>query len=138
MIDIDLSFRNMYGNVTFGIKSKSVTGIELLVQKITILLLSENSSTYFNNIVGGDLLSAGKYSFSENSYDNFKLTILDNLNNIVKKIRQEEVDNNIDKSDRIKNLSLKDILYDKVTTKLSISLLLSTNSDSTSFSLPVK
>lgn len=138
MIDIDLTFRNLYGNVSFGIKSKSVTGIELLIQKVTILLLSENSTNYFNTITGGELLSSGKYSLTDAVYDTFKLTLLNNLNNIVKQIKLDEANNNMPLKDRIKSLSINSISFDKLTTNLVVKFLLSTNSTSMSFTLPVK
>lgn len=138
MIDIDLTFRNLYGNVSFGIKSKSVTGIELLIQKVTILLLSENSTNYFNTIVGGELLSSGKYSLTDAVYDTFKLTLLNNLNNIIKQIKLDEANNNMPLKDRIKSLSINSISFDKLTTNLVVKFLLSTNSTSMSFTLPVK
>ena len=138
MIDIDLTFRHLYGNVSFGIKSKSVTGIELLIQKVTILLLSENSTNYFNTITGGELLSSGKYSLTDAVYDTFKLTLLNNLNNIVKQIKLDEANNNMPLKDRIKSLSINSISFDKLTTNLVVKFLLSTNSTSMSFTLPVK
>lgn len=138
MIDIDLTFRNLYGNVSFGIKSKSVTGIELLIQKVTILLLSENSTNYFNTIAGGELLSSGKYSLTDAVYDTFKLTLLNNLNNIVKQIKLDEANNNMPLKDRIKSLSINSISFDKLTTNLVVKFLLSTNSTSMSFTFPVK
>ena len=58
--------------------------------------------------------------------------------NIKKTIQQSDVTNNIPYADRLKNIIIKDILYDKKTLGVVVSLLVSTNSSNTLVNLPVK
>lgn len=136
MIDIDLTYRDKYGKITYGFKKNSTnTGIEILLQKVTTLLLSETKTTYFGTIVGGNISKVGMYNFNS---DDFKVNLTDAILNIKKKIQQDEVNNNINHNDRLKSLSVKEVLYDKKTMNVVISLSLSTNSSSTLASLTVK
>ena len=75
------------------------------------------------------------YNFNS---DDFKVNLTDAILNIKKKIQQDEVNNNINHNDRLKSLSVKEVLYDKKTMNVVISLSLSTNSSSTLASLTVK
>lgn len=136
MIDIDLTYRDKNGKMTYGFKKNSSnSGIEIVLQKITVLLLSETKTTYFGTIVGGNISKVGMYNFNS---DDFKVNLTDAILNIRKKIQQDEVDNNIDYNDRLKSITIKDILYDKKTMKVVISLSMSTNSSSTLANLTVK
>lgn len=138
MRDINLTSRDLYGKLDFGIKSTSNTGIEILLQKITTLLLSSSKNTYFGNIIGGNLNSSGAYSFGKNGNEDFSVMLGDSILNIKNLLQQEDVTNNTDYSDRLKNITVKSILFDKKTTKILISLTVSTNSISKTVSLPAK
>lgn len=138
MRDLDLSNRDLYGNVSFKIKSNSISGIENLIQKITTLLLSSTKTTYFGEIAGSDVLSAGKFNFSTDSTLDYKLMITDNILNISKKIKNDENKYNIPSADRLKNIEIKDIVFDKTNLNVYLSLIISTNSATKIIQLPVK
>ena len=120
MRDIDLTNRDLFGNVSFKIKSSSVSGIENVIQKVTTLLLSKNKTTYFNAIAGSDALSAGKFNLSNPT--DFRLTIIDNLINIKKSIQSDESTNDIAFADRLKDVQIKDIIFDNKTLSVALSL----------------
>ena len=136
MRDIDLTNRDLFGNVSFKIKSSSVSGIENVIQKVTTLLLSKNKTTYFNAIAGSDALSAGK--FNHNDSTDFRLTIADNLINIKKSIQSDELNYNIAFADKLKDIQIKDVVFDNKTLSVALSLTISTNSATKIIQLPVK
>ena len=139
MIDIDLTYRDAFGHVTFGFKANGYnSGIEIVLQKVTTLLLSSTKQTYFGLIVGGDIINVGMYNFSSMGNDDFKVNLGNAVLNIKKTIQQSDVTNNIPYADRLKNIIIKDILYDKKTLGVVVSLLVSTNSSNTLVNLPVK
>lgn len=139
MRDLDLTFRDAYGIVTFGLKPNSQnTGIEVIIQKVAISILSFNKITYFGNIYGSDALNAGKYNFSDNGSDDFSVTIASDISNIKKQIQTDDVKYNIPTSDRLKDLQIQDLIFDKKTTNVYLSLLISTNSTTQIVKLPVK
>lgn len=137
MRDLDITNRDLFGNVTFQMKSSSVSGIENVIQKVTTMLLSQNKTTYFGTIIGSDVLSAGKFNHSSDSSD-FKLTVANNLINIKKSIQLDENKYNIPIEDRIKNIQIKDLVFDKKTLNMYLSLIVSTNSTTKIIQLPVK
>lgn len=128
----------MYGKVGFGIKQNHNSGLEIVLQKIVSLLLSVNKSTYFGNIVGGNLKSIGTYNFSDNGNDDFAIMLGDSILNIKNLLQQEDVTNNTNYEDRLKNISVKNILFDKKLSCVVISLNVSTNTSSKTITLPVK
>ena len=136
MRDIDLTNRDLFGNVSFKIKSSSVSGIENVIQKVTTLLLSKNKTTYFNTIVGSHALSAGKFNLSDST--DFRLTITDNLINIKKSIQSDELNYNIAFADKLKDIQIKDVVFDNKTLSVALSLTISTNSATKIIQLPVK
>ena len=136
MRDLDITNRDLFGNVSFKLKSTYVSGIETLIQKITTMLLSRNATTYFNIIPGSDVLSAGKFNHSDST--DFKLTIADNLINIKKSIQTDETKNGIAVADRLKDVQIQDIVFDKKTLQVALSLLVSSNSTTKIIQLPVK
>jgi len=139
MRDIDLTYRDAYGAVTFGIKPNSQnTGIETIIQKVATSVLSSNKQTYFGSIYGSDVLNAGKYNFTENGSDDFRVSVAADILNIKKQIQADEVAYNIPIIDRLKDLQIKDIVFDKKTTYVYLSLLISTNSTTQIINLPVK
>ena len=95
MIDIDLTYRDKYGKITYGFKKNSTnTGIEILLQKVTTLLLSETKTTYFGTIVGGNISKVGMYNFNS---DDFKVNLTDAILNIKKKVVFATVNNKLNK-----------------------------------------
>ena len=138
MRDINLTSRDIYGKVGFGIKSNHNSGIEIVLQKITSLLLSSNKNTYFSNIIGGNLHSVGNYNFSENGNDDFAIMLGDSILNIKNLLQQEDVTNNTVYEDRLKNITVKKILFDKKISTIVITLNVSTNTSSKTITLPVK
>ena len=139
MRDINLTIRDKFGNVSFGITEVAEnSGIETVIQKVTTLFLSKNKTTYFGSIPGCDILSVGKFNFNSGDTSEFILSIADNINSIQKSIQSDEVTYNIPFVDRLKSISIYDIVYDSVTTNVKLSLLISTNSASKIVNLPVK
>jgi hypothetical protein len=139
MRDLDLTFRDQFGVVTFGIKQNSQnTGIETIIQKVATSILSTNKSTYFGNIYGSDTLNAGKYNFTDNGSDDYRVTISSDILNVKKQIQADEVKFNIPIVDRLKDLQIKDIVFDIKTHDIFLSLLISTNSSTQIIQLPVK
>lgn len=140
MRDINLVSRDLFGNVSFGLKSISIqnNNFDVLLQKIQILILSESKQTYFSRINGGDITTVGKFNFDSTGSGDFKAIFSSNLLAIKQKIKEDEILNNIPFDDRIKNLELKDILFDKVTGSVILSLSVSTNTSNQIFKLPIK
>lgn len=138
MRDLDLTNRDLFGNVTFRMKSSSVSGIENVIQKVTTLLLSQNKATYFNTIFGSDTLSAGKFNYNTDGSTDFKLAVADNLINIKKSIQSDEVLHNIPIQDRLKDIQIKDVVFDKKSLSVYMSIIISTNSVTKIIQLPVK
>lgn len=137
MIDINLTSRDLLGNVSFTIKNKSNSGIECLIQKVATLLLSNSTTNYFTSIIGGNLEALGKITISTID-DDFRMMIATSLLGLKQKIQKSEIDKNIPIEYRLKNLEIKDILYDKITGTVVLSILLSTNSATRIIKLPVK
>lgn len=139
MRDLDITYRDLYGRISFGFKKTGETsGIETLIQKFTVALLSSSLKTYFHEFFGGEVLSAGKFNFGESGSDDFKMVIASNITAIISQIKQGEIDQNIPFEDRIKSAYIKDIVFDKKTTYVSITIQLSTNSQTKLLVLPVK
>ena len=138
MRDLDITNRNMYGNVTFGLKSASVSGLERLIQKVTILVLSEPKQTYFGDIVGGDTKSAAQYVFSSGGNSDFKIVFSDRLTQIQNKLESDDIAENAAHDERLKSLVLNDILFDKMTGHVVLSITVTSNSASKTLKLPVK
>jgi hypothetical protein len=138
MRDLDITNRDLFGNVTFQIKSSSVSGIENVIQKVTTMLLSQNKTTYFGSIIGSDALSAGKFNYTNDNSSDFKLVIADNLINILNAIQSDESKYNIPVEDRIKDIQIKDLVFEKKTLNVFLSLIVSTNSATKVIQLPVK
>ena len=82
MIDIDLTSRDLLGNVSFSLKGKSNSGIECLIQKVVVLLLSNSATNYFSTIIGGNLEAMGKITISSID-DDFRMMISTSLLGIV-------------------------------------------------------
>lgn len=137
MIDINLTSRDLFGNVSFEIKNKSNSGIECLIQKVVVSLLSNSATNYFTSIVGGNLEALGKITISSID-DDFRMMIATSLLELKKKIQNSEITENIPTNYRLKNLEIKEILYDKLTGTVLLSILLSTNSETRIVKLPVK
>lgn len=137
MIDIDLTSRDLLGNVSFNLKGKSNSGIECLIQKVVVLLLSNSATNYFTKIIGGNLEAMGKITISSID-DDFRMMISTSLLGLKQKIQKSEIAENIPTIYRLKNLEIKDILYDKITGTVVLSILLSTNSETKIIKLPVK
>lgn len=138
MRDLDITNRDLFGNVTFQIKSSSVSGIENVIQKVTTMLLSQNKTTYFNSIIGSDVLSAGKFNYANDNSSDFKLVVADNLINILNAIQSDESKYNTPIEDRIKDIQIKDLVFEKKTLNVFLSLIISTNSATRIIQLPVK
>lgn len=137
MRDIDLTSRDLFGRVTFGVKNSTVTGLELLIQKVTMMLLSDSKTTFFNKVVGGSLNAAGKFNYDTSNKD-FKIFILDGIGSIKNKIAVDESLMNVPFLDRLQSIEIKDVLFDKETLQVSLSLLIASNSTSRTIILPVK
>lgn len=137
MRDLDISNRDLFGRVTFGIKSSAVTSIELLIQKITILLLSDSKETYFGSVIGGDISYASRFNY-DNINSDFKIFITNSIDAIKKKINEDETLQNVPYSDRLKSIVVKDILFDKTTLQVSLSLTITSYSTSKTIILPAK
>ena len=135
---LDITNRDLYGNVTFKMKSGYVTGIENVIQKVTCAVLSQTKTTFFNAIPGSDALDAGKYNFNTDGTTDFKLTIANNLISIMKSIQDDETTYNIPFADRLKNIQIKDVVFDNVSLSVFLSLIVSTNSATAIIQLPVK
>ena len=138
MIDLDISNRDLFGNVTFLMKSGSVTGIEKLIQKVVILVLSNIQTTFFNSIPGSDAMNASKYNFNADGSSDFKLAIADNLINIIKFIKADEVTYNIPVVERLQDIQIKDVVFDNSSLSVFLSLIIVTNSATVIIQLPVK
>lgn len=139
MRDIDLTYRDASGFITFGLKENSYNiDIEILLQKISTSFLSNNKTTYFGDIYGSEILNAGKYTIGDISNSDFKLAITSDILKLQNKIQADDVLFNTPTQYRLKNLSIQDIIYDKVTTKISLSVLVVTNSTVATLKLPVK
>ena len=137
-INLDITNRDLYGNVTFLLKSARVYGIENVIQKVTTCLMSSKKTTYFGNVYGSDALQAGKYNFNADGVTDFKLQIIDDLVNIKSSIQADETTYNIPVADRLKDVTIKDVVFDNTSLTANLSLLISTNSASTIVQLPVK
>lgn len=137
MRDLDLTSRDLFGRVTFGIKNSSVSSLELLIQKITMMLLSDSKVTFFGNIIGGSLTSASKFNYDTSNND-FRIFVADSINTIKKKITDDETLMNVPYSDRLKSIEIKDVLFDKKTLQVSLSLIVTSNSISKIIILPIK
>jgi hypothetical protein len=138
MRDLDITNRDLFGNVTFQMKSSSVSGIENVIQKVTTMLLSQNKTTYFGSVIGSDALSVGKFNYANDDSSDFKLVIADNLINILNAIQSDESKYNIPVEDRIKDIQIKDLVFEKKTLNVFLSLIVSTNSATKVIQLPVK
>jgi len=138
MRDLDVTTRDMYGSVVFGMKSVAVSGLERLIQKVTILVLSESKSTFFGNIVGGNIKTASHYTFSSNGNSDFKVVFADHLSQIQQKIASDDISENTPLTERLKSLVLKDVLFDKMTGHVVLSITVESNSASKTIKLPVK
>lgn len=137
MRDLDITNRDLFGRVTFGIKSSEVSSLELLIQKITVMLLSDTKETYFGIVIGGNIISASKFNFDSSNSD-FRIFVTDTVNTIKKKINEDETLQNVPYSDRLKSIDIKDVLFDKKTLQVSLSLNIATYSNSKTIILPVK
>jgi hypothetical protein len=140
MRDINLSSRDLYGNIMFGFKSISsnISNFDLLCQKIQTLILSDNKQTYFSIINGGNVSSIGKFNFTSNGYSDFKAVFLSDLLNIKQKIKEDELINKIPNDDKLKSLELKDIIFDQKTGAVYLSIYISSNTSNKIFKLPIK
>jgi hypothetical protein len=138
MRDLDFTKRDMYGQVSFAIKSSTNTGIERLLQKVTIMLLSESNTTYFNEVVGSEASSVGKYLFGNNGTSDFRIVIADNIAVIRRKIMDSDASEGVPFEERLKNLMLQDVLFDNVTKNVVLSILVESNSVTKTVKLPVK
>jgi hypothetical protein len=127
----------MYGHVTFEIKSAYVEGIDAIVQKFLASFLSESKTTYFGDIAGSDVPKLGKYSFSDNGVDDFKIATSDEISRIVQVIQNDDAINNLPIEDRLKEVSLLDVVYDKISGGIFLSIRVSSNSTSQIVKLPV-
>lgn len=138
MIDVNLTRRDLYGNVTFGLPmNTSLTGIDMLIQKVTMVILSNSKTTYFGEVLGCNLNLATLYNFDSSNVSDYKIEIGSNLVSIKKQIQADDLMNNIPFENRLKNLELKDIVYDKKLSSISLSLLVSSNSASKTINLPI-
>lgn len=136
--DIDLTKRDLYGKVSFAIKSSEASGIERLIQKITIALLSESKQTYFGYIVGSEIGSAGNYLFNSKGDSDFRINIIDNLSVIQKKIIDDDANDGVPFSERLKKISLVDVLFDSFSKNVVLSISVESNSGVKTVKLPVK
>ncbi len=138
MRDISLTFRDKNGKATFGFTGDEISGCELLLQKLTISLLSDNLNSKVKTSFGGELNSTGKMSINENDLNEFKLFINTNLSNIEKEFKKT-YDANSSLEERLDTISLLNASYDKKTRNVDTSFLVKTQNGSVSIlSLPVR
>ena len=139
MRDIDLTYRDIGGVVTFGFKPNSYnTDIEVIIQKVVASILSYSKTTYFGNVQGSNALVAGKFNFTDNGSQEFRIAIAADILNIKKQIQADDVKYNVASIDRLRDLQIQDVVYDVVNQGVYLSLLVSTNSTSQVIKLPVK
>ena len=138
MIDINFTARDLYGNTTFGWRTTSNTGIETILQKIVVMAFSDIVTTYFNQINGLGLDSAGSYTFDSSGSNDFKMYVTSNLVSLQTQLIAEDTLNSVPYADRLKSLTLKNLVYDTQNQQVAVTLVVSTNSSSTILTLPVK
>lgn len=138
MRDIKLMKLNERGQASFGIHFDSIEGIDVLVQKVVSLLLSNTKETYFGSITGSNLLDTGKYTFGDNGNADFKAQLSSDISLISKKIKAEEARLGIAEPDRLNSISIKDIVYEKATAKIYLSLVIATNAATKNVKIPIE
>jgi hypothetical protein len=138
MRDIKLMKLNERGQASFGIHFDSIEGIDVLVQKVVSLLLSNTKETYFGSITGSNLLETGKYTFGDNGNADFKAQLSSDISLISKKIKAEEARLGIAEPDRLNSISIKDIVYEKATAKIYLSLVIATNAATKNVKIPIE
>ena len=129
--------RDQFGHITFGIKSVYISGIDAIVQKFLTAFMSETKTTVFGDIVGSEALKAARYSFNSQGSSDFKIAITDDIANIVRVIKADDIANNLPIEDRLKSVNLLDIVFDKLSSKVYVSLLIASSSASRTIKLPV-
>ena len=102
MRDIKLMKLNERGQASFGIFFNSIEGIDVLVQKVISLLLSNTKETYFGSVTGSNLLDTGKYTFGDNGNADFKAQLSSDISLISKKIKSKYLDGSITAKERLK------------------------------------
>ena len=138
MQDINITSRDLFGNVVFSWKTTSNSGIEILLQKIVTLALSNTTTTYFNSIYGLSLNGVGKFNFGSNGSNDFQMSVASDLINLINKLMADDVTNNTPYADRLKSITINNIVYDTVKKGVALTLNVSTNSSSKLLTLPVK
>ena len=139
MRDLNITLRNSLGQVKFGVEANNtpISEVEVLIQKIQILLLSKYQKTILTTINGAGINEAGKFTFGDSSYDSFKVQLSNSLDGIESQIKKDDVLNNVPVINRLKNLSLYNIIYDKLTNTVLVEVMITTNLGSTLTKLPV-
>ena len=137
MLSLNIFSRDMYGHVIFEIKSAYVEGIDAVVQKFITSFLSESKTTYFGDIAGSDIPKIGKYSFSDNTINDFKIATADEISRIVQVIQNDDIINNLPMKDRLKDVNLVDVVYDNISNGVFLTIRISSYSTSQVVKLPV-
>lgn len=138
MRDIKLMTRNELGQVSFGLFSDASEGIDVLIQRVISLLLSDTKETYFGGIVGSNILQTGKYTFGDDGNADFKAQLSSDINSITKKIKTEDTKTNVPDAERLNSITIKDIIYEKSTARIYLSLVIATNAASKNVKIPIE
>ena len=106
------------GLATFAITNVApVSGISLLVAKVTKKILSKSFSTNLFTYYGLDLQSIPYYGVGDNSIDTVHALLSSNLQNIATSI-QNNTAKTATNAERLASLTLADVIYDKINHKI--------------------
>lgn len=139
MIDFNLTLRDSLGNLTFGITSDSVSGMELLLQKITIALLSDSQNNPYQSFTGGNLKQVGILTIDPTNINDLKSLLSTNISAIESNFKKIDLSRTAPLNEKLDTLSLLDVIVDANTLNVSISLYVKNLAgQSTSLDIPVR
>lgn len=138
MRDINLTKRTDTGNVSFRLNGDVLQGIEILLQKVTIALLSETKNEDYIKIYGANFRDLAKYNLGSDDLHDIRMSIHSSLTSLEKQLKLNDSYNGSSASERLGNLTLSNLVLKDATT-LEISILVTNElGKSETLTLPVR
>lgn len=139
MRDFNLTLRDKFGNLSFSITSDVLTGMELLLQKVTIALLSDSFTSAYQSFVGGNLKQAGIININPNDLNDLKSLLSTNIASIESSFKKIDIQRTAPLTEKLSSLSLLDVSVDPSSLDINVSLYVKNLAgQSTSLDIPVR
>jgi len=118
------TFDSITGLTTFSLLNiKPVSGIRLLVAKVSKKIMSKTFATNIFKYYGLDLDSIPYYNISDSDIDTIKTMLSANLKNIEASIQNNTASNAVS-TEKLSSLILQDLVYDSTNNKINIQILI--------------